>query len=107
MKEQVALICVDGCWTFLYDLDNWSHLRLQKKKSWVFFPKSNNDIYEKGFQGHNNDIMTIWEIDRQGIEMEDNSHGFHFYIVPATVLFKIDSPVYQDADLHPRSKTSK
>ena len=52
---------------FLKDLDVWPHLGLGKKNNfWVFFqngrdilPKSNNGIYEKVFQGHNNDIMTV------------------------------------------------
>lgn len=83
--------------------------KITEKKilSVFFFPKSNNDIYEKVFQEHNNDIMSVWERGREEIEMDDNSHGFHFYLVPATMLFKIDSSVYQDASLHPKSKTSK
>lgn len=67
----------------------------KKKKNLEYFfqngkdilPKSNNGIYEKVFQGGNNNIMTVWERGREVIEMDDHS-PFWFYIVPATVLSK-------------------
>lgn len=65
LKDQMVLLWVDSCWTFIF-LKIWKFTIRKNNNFQVFFQngkdiftKSSNGIYEKVFQGHNNDIMTV------------------------------------------------
>lgn len=74
---------------FSLRFQNLPSFKIREKKIEYFFqnrkgilPKFNNGIQEKVFQQHNNDIMTVWEWGRGGIEMDENSQWIPLLCCP-------------------------